>query len=405
MSDPRIKKYRNLTVAMQHGLFNVGEDHESNDEVGQLGHALIELAKSMESWHRDQGLLTKITEKINQGVFMEDVLDFVYEAFQRAIPYNRIGFAVLDEEGILRARWARSDALEIKINEGFSQYLKDSSLAKIMETGEPRILNDLEDYLLNHPDSISTQLIVEEGVRSSLTCPLLALGKPVGFIFFSSNEKNTYQNIHQDIFRRIANQLAVTVEKSRLYEDLYRLNKELSEARDALEHQANHDVLTGLWNRRAIMQLGDKEIARVRRTGHSATVFMADIDYFKKVNDTYGHQAGDDVLEEVARRLEDVCREEDSVGRYGGEEFLVILSITNECDIEAVAERYRARIEAKAVVTADNEISVTLSVGVGIARDASQIDLSQLINLADQALYEAKDAGRNQVKVKEAEEQ
>ncbi len=402
MSDPRIQKYRNLAVAMQHGLFNVVEDHESDDEVGQLGHALIKLAKSMEGWHREQGLLTKITEKINQGVFMEDVLDFVYEAFKSAIPYNRIGFALLEEDGIVRARWARSDATAVKINAGFTRHLRDTSLGKVMESGEPRILNDLEDYLLKHPDSSSTRLILEEGVRSSLTCPLLALGKPVGFMFFSSSEKNTYKNLHQDIFRRIANQLAVTVEKSRLYEDLYRLNKELSEARDALEHQATHDVLTDLWNRRAIMRLGDKEIARVRRTGYPAVVFMADIDYFKKVNDTYGHQAGDDVLEEVARRLEAISREEDSVGRYGGEEFLIILSITSECDIEAVAERFRARVEAGAIATAGNEILVTMSMGVGIAHETSKIDLSQLINLADQALYEAKDAGRNQVKVKEA---
>jgi signal transduction histidine kinase len=103
--------------------------------------------------------------------------------------------------------------------------MQGSSLQAIIDTGRPRILNDLKAYLLEHPQSISTSLIVDEGMRSSLTCPLIAMGKPVGFMFFSSTESETYRNAHVEIFMQIAGQLSVIVEKSRLYQQLMELNE------------------------------------------------------------------------------------------------------------------------------------------------------------------------------------
>ena len=127
--------------------------------------------------------------------------------------------------------------------------MQGSSLEQIVESQEPRIINDLERYLIEKPESVSTRLIVAEGVRSSLTCPLVSMGKPIGFLFFSSNEKNCYADVHQDSFCSLASQLAAVVEKSQLYEELLQVNKELYESRDAFELQATHDALTGLWNR------------------------------------------------------------------------------------------------------------------------------------------------------------
>jgi hypothetical protein len=141
------------------------------------------------------------------------------------IPYDRIGFSLLDKNNTeLRARWARSKAPEVKLKTGYSASLEGSSLEKILKTGQPRILNDLEAYLKDHPGSGSTQKIVEEGMRSSLTCPLMAMGKPIGFIFFSSFQTNTYRNAHIEIFQHIAGELALTAEKSRLYDELVQLN-------------------------------------------------------------------------------------------------------------------------------------------------------------------------------------
>jgi len=113
-----------------------------------------------------------------------------------------------------------------------------SSLERVLATGEPRILDDLEAYLAAHPRSESTRLIVAEGVRSSLTCPLVANGKPVGFLFFSSRERGTYRRAHVELFMEIAGQLALIVEKSRLYELLL----ELDQVKNRFLGMAAHDL-------------------------------------------------------------------------------------------------------------------------------------------------------------------
>ncbi len=170
--------------------------------------------------------LARITEKINTGLLLDEVLDSVFESFRPIIPYNRIGVSLIEENiNVVRARWARSDAPVMKITEGYSAPLEGSSLQTIIDTNQPRIINDLEDYLLKHPNSESTQLIVEEGMRSSLTCPLIAMNSPVGFMFFSSMRTDTYRNLHIEMFMQIAHQLSTIIEKSRLYQQLVELNQ------------------------------------------------------------------------------------------------------------------------------------------------------------------------------------
>lgn len=226
MSDERIKKYIEYLAEMKKGRFPqeipIGED----DEIGRLGKELFELGQTLKKKFEEINILAKVTEEVNAGLSLEEVLNNVYESFRPVIPYNRIGFALLEEEGtIVRARWARSDAPELKIFPGYEAPLKGSSLQKIIETYQPRILNDLEAYLREHPESDSTRRIVEEGMRSSLTCPLIARGKPIGFMFFSSMKPNTYKDAHIELFLQIAGELAVIVEKGRLYQQLVELNE------------------------------------------------------------------------------------------------------------------------------------------------------------------------------------
>lgn len=169
--------------------------------------------------------LLRITEKINAGKVLDEILDFAYGSLRTVIPYHRIGFSLLEENNtILRSYWARSDAAHIKLEKGYTAGMKDSSLEKVLEACEPRILNDLEAYLKEHPRSDSTRRIVEEGMRSSLTCPLIASGKPVGFLFFSSMKAHEYQDVHVGLFQEIAGQLALMLEKSRLYEQVVQFN-------------------------------------------------------------------------------------------------------------------------------------------------------------------------------------
>lgn len=166
-----------------------------------------------------------ITHQINAGLTVEEVLDYAYKTLHVIIPYDRIGFSLLEEnDTVLRAYWACSKAPVIRIGKDYSAVMKGSSLEKILQTREPRILNDLEAYLRDHPDSKSTRDIVEEGMRSSLTCPLIASRKPIGFLFFSSMKPHQYQDAHVGLFREIAAQIAMTLEKSRLYEQVVRFN-------------------------------------------------------------------------------------------------------------------------------------------------------------------------------------
>ncbi len=173
----------------------------------------------------DLRALLRITEKINAGKVLDEVLDYAYEALHSVVPYHRIGFSLLEEkDAVLRAYWARSEASVIKIGKGYFAVMEGSSLEKILQTREPRILNDLEAYLQDHPNSKSTRDIVEEGMRSSLTCPLIVSGRPIGFLFFSSREAYQYKAAHVELFQAIAGQLALTLEKSRLYEQVVAYN-------------------------------------------------------------------------------------------------------------------------------------------------------------------------------------
>ncbi|MBI4970515.1 MAG: GAF domain-containing sensor histidine kinase [Candidatus Omnitrophica bacterium] len=208
-----------------------------------LTQTINELANYVEKRFQELQQISKITETINSGLILDDVLNQTYEAFHTLIPYNRIGFALLEDNGtVLRARWARTESTKIGIYKGYSAPMAGSSLEAIIQTRKPRILNDLEDYLAKHPNSDSTRRIVEEGMRSSLTCPLVAMDKAIGFIFFSSQKKNTYQNLHVEIFKQIANQLSIIAEKSRLYEELLNLNT----LKDYFLGMAAHDLRSPL---------------------------------------------------------------------------------------------------------------------------------------------------------------
>jgi diguanylate cyclase (GGDEF)-like protein len=181
-------------------------------------------------------------------------------------------------------------------------------------------------------------------------------------------------------------------------ERILELQQELIAARDALKEQATHDPLTGLWNHGATIDILRNELSRAVRQGSPLTVTMADIDHFKRVNDTSGHLAGDEVLREVARRLRTAVRAYDSVGRYGGEEFLIVSPGCEGSAGISQAERLRRVISAKPVGVQDIVISVTLSLGVAtLINMETKASVEQVLGAADRALYRAKLGGRNRV--------
>lgn len=174
------------------------------------------------------------------------------------------------------------------------------------------------------------------------------------------------------------------------------LQQDLIDARETLRVQATHDVLTGLWNRGAVLELLTGELDRAARAQTSTGLLMLDLDHFKKINDTRGHLTGDAVLKQVARRVTQSVRSYDQVGRYGGEEFVVVLPACGKTDTEQSANRIRLAISSAPVSVATSGIPVTVSIGA-TSRDAGSGSDEEMLQTADKALYEAKNAGRNRV--------
>ena len=180
-------------------------------------------------------------------------------------------------------------------------------------------------------------------------------------------------------------------------ERILRLEEDLRRAHDSLRFQATHDSMTGLWNRAAALEILKAELARAQREKISVGVIMVDLDHFKEINDTYGHFTGDLVLEETARRFRSAMRAYDAIGRYGGEEFLIIVP---GCDLACAlnqGERLRRAIEQTPVATPEGLIPISISVGVTVSGDALSCEPESLLRASDAALYQAKQRGRNRV--------
>jgi signal transduction histidine kinase len=238
ISDQRIMQYIAITERLKRGDYDMDDlPPMPPDDLSQLGQALHELAARLAARRREINTLERITAQINAGLLLGDILDNVYHDFREIIPYNRIGFSLIEPDGVLvRARWAKSDQPRIRLGTGYAAPLAGSSLQDIITTGQPRIINDLVDYLARKPNSKSTRLIVEEGFRSSLTCPLIANGYPVGFIFFSSTEPHAYSDVHVEVFMRIAEQLSVIVDKGQLVSELATRQAEIEARNEELSH-------------------------------------------------------------------------------------------------------------------------------------------------------------------------
>jgi diguanylate cyclase (GGDEF)-like protein len=205
---------------------------------------------------------------------------------------------------------------------------------------------------------------------------------------------------------RLRNRLALLFRTARdLVRELDQKTRLLEESREALHVQATRDAVTGLWNRSAILDVVERGLRRARHDGSPFGVVIADLDWFKDINDAYGHQAGDRALYETGRRMTALLRPNDAVGRWGGEEFLVALPDCGRAEAATLAERLRAGLEQEEIRPADAPpVSITSSFGVAAMEAGESASAEALLRAADNALYRAKRRGRNRVEVADAEE-
>lgn len=219
MTDTRVEKYQQFVMALNElyrPLMPASELAEAKD--GMLGEALLQLYRTIRLRYQISDLIRQATERINEGRKFPEIFDFLFESLRAVIRCDRMGIGLLEAGNErLKLQWVRSINPILQLKIGYSAPMFGSSLQKILETNQPRILGDLVAYLKEHPDSKSTELACKEGLRSSLTCPLISGGKPVGFIFFSSTDPYIYNTGHTQLLLGIAAELSLLVEQARLW--------------------------------------------------------------------------------------------------------------------------------------------------------------------------------------------
>ena len=266
------------------------------------------------------------------------------------------------------------------------------------ESAATRILGPLSELLrkpLHLVDSRSAGTSPGFAVRLALprVSVVSADGQP-----FAESERKVIEQVFETL-RAVEESEARYAELEQRMLTLQRENLDLTVRNRMLSEASSRDALTGLYNRWFVLEKIDSELNRALRHGSPMSLLMLDLDHFKRINDTFGHPAGDLVLQEIGRLLRDSCRVYDVPGRYGGEEFCILLPETKMGNTTAVAERIRARLASSEVPCGDRSIAVTASIGIAGMDDSETTMLSpaDLIERADRALYAAKNRGRNRV--------
>lgn len=260
---------------------------------------------------------------------------------------------------------------------GMTQHLGEGIAGRVAQSGKAEVNNDYAHW------TGKTAPFASMNVQCMLGVPLKTRQKVLGVIAIANyhrDEPFTEEQIR--LVRLFADQAAIAVEHTRLYNDVQML--------------AITDELTGVYNRRGLFQFGEREFERARRFRRPLSAIMFDIDNFKQVNDQHSHAAGDRVLRALAECSQKNARHLDIIGRYGGEEFVILLPETDILTASHVAERLRGSVQKMVIVYEGLEICVTASLGIATLTPA-MADLSALISAADIALLAAKDAGRNRV--------
>jgi class 3 adenylate cyclase len=283
--------------------------------VELLTRFLQEISTFVDVRFKELYALLELMQEINRGLLFDEILEKAYETLRLVLPYDRLSVALIDDDGeTARACWARSDYPDLMLRVGYAGPLEGSSLREIISSGEPRIINNLASYLEMCPDSASTRLMVAEGIRSSLTCPLISTGKPLGFIFFSSRTPDTYKDVHVEIFKLIAGHLSVVLEKSNLYQQVLQ------------EKEKSDRLLLNVVPARiaARLRAGDQSVVEDLP---EISILFADIVDFTEFAGRYPPEVVVDFLQNIFVRMDRLC-DEYAVEKIKtiGDEYMVISS-------------------------------------------------------------------------------
>ncbi|MEW5871062.1 MAG: histidine kinase N-terminal 7TM domain-containing protein [Chloroflexota bacterium] len=328
--------------------------------------------------------LREMSMTLSQCLDPQVVLDRLLFEIRRVVAYDTACVMLLDKERrtarITRLSGYEKFGEEIAIRTAALEFDLETTahFRKIIASGCPLIVADteLDPDWKRFPEAAH--------IRSWIGAPILVRGQVIGFLSLDKIEPNFYGLEHAERLAAFASHAAIAIENARIFTEM--------------QHLAIIDELTGLYNRRGFFELGRREVERAVRLNHPLTALFVDIDHFKQFNDTYSYAVGDQVLRQFAACLRDNLREIDLIGRYGGDEFVVLLPETNLPAAREIGERLRGAIAEAQVCTGRGETRITACIGV-CPHSAQTDNLDTLLECAGDALHLTKQAGRNRVAV------
>lgn len=361
-----------------HKLINV-ELKQKNEE--------IELkAKELEESHRNIAILSRIGQEITSSLEIDEVLNTLYENLRTLMKVNVLGIGVYEEDtNIVDYKMFIEESVRLPVfKANLDEY--NGYSATCIKTREAIIENDVENA--SHP--IIPLFGKKPGNRtpnSLIYYPLMLRDKIIGVITIQSYDKNAYNEQDIEAFKILATYIAIALNNSQQSEAL-------KIAISELEISSTTDPLTELYNRRYMLGRIDIEREHFRRSTQPFSIIITDIDHFKDINDTYGHDCGDFVLKELAVLMKNLLRKIDYIARWGGEEFLILLTETDAKEAFLMAERLRKQIESHTFVFKEHRVNVTMTFGISEYQDEPTME--DAFKRADRALYQGKNNGRNQ---------
>lgn len=351
------------------------------DKVVLVSRDITESIKS-NSRERDQRTLANALKNaaslVNSPMDINEVLTRVLAAVGEVVPEDAASIILLGERGKISCL-GRSGLpiFQKKIELLNKMNISDLQTLRTMKrTGLPLVIPDVNLY------PAWVDLTGNQQTRSFIGNPIKIKGKVSGFLILESVHPDFYSNEHVEKLQSFIDLTATAIENANLQRETQKL--------------AISDELTGLFNRRGLMDLGRREVDRAKRFRHPLAAVIIDLDNFKTINDTYGHVTGDQLLNQIADCCRASFREIDIICRYGGDEIVVLLIENDAQQAYQIADRFRQSIAGRVFRTDAGNLTTTVSIGVA-ALDEQTENLTQLIDQADRALYLAKEAGRNRI--------
>jgi diguanylate cyclase (GGDEF)-like protein/PAS domain S-box-containing protein len=343
----------------------------------------ITARKQAEEKEREGRLLAEalrdVTMAVTSTLNISEVLDRLLEYVYSVLPCNMTNIVLIDEDGLGRVAHYRG-----YVDPGVIDWLKTVTF-DIDEVYSYRYMDETGQALIV-PDTHAVDYwkIKDDTLRSYLGAPIRVKGETVGFLNLDHNQVGFYHAEHAKRLQAFASLAAIALENARLF--------------DKVNELATHDGLTGINNRRHFFNLATIEIQRAVRYNIPLSLLIIDIDRFKQVNDTFGHQLGDVTLQKLAGLFQTVVRDIDISGRYGGDEFCLLMPETDAQDALKAAERLLEAIRGLEIPTSQGVQHITVSIGIATLFE-KQISFDDLLQQADEALYVAKQKGRDRIEV------